>query len=278
VERIMSFDDLQISRSGLAFRRCGAGAPVVLLHGIPGSSASWEGTVAHLADRLDVVVPDLLGFGGSTRPEGLAELHAAAQARAVHDLVTELRLFHPVVIGHDFGGPVALMLRKLRPSAVSALGLLAANAFTDTPIPLPLSPVTWPAVGPAYARLLFSGLGLGAMLRSGVGDGATVLDAATHLGDARQQAATRTIFAGSLQQLAGLYRPIEEQLRSVAVPAFVGWGDRDPFFSVDHGRRTAREAGGDFHLYEGAGHFLPQERPSQVADDIAALVATAAAR
>ena len=60
------------------------------------------------------------------------------------------------------------------------------------------------------------------------------------------------------------------------VPAIVGWGDRDPFFPVAIGRRTAELLpDARFRLFEGAGHFLPDERPDELAADILALAALA---
>ena len=82
-------------------------------------------------------------------------------------------------------------------------------------------------------------------------------------------------FSASLTRLAELYGPIEQTLSTVSVPTFVAWGDRDPFFSVDQGRRTAHAiAGAQFELLERAGHFLPEERPNEVAALIAKLAAT----
>lgn len=274
----MSMFDAKIheSRSGLAYRRRGRGSPVVLLHGIPGSAASWDATVALLPQSLDVIIPDLLGFGASARPTGLNSLHASAQAEAVDNLLQELAIPRATVIGHDFGGPVAVTLIGRRPDVVAALGLLSTNVFSDTPIPFPLSTVTWPIIGRLSRKLLFSTPSLSMMLRQGVGAGSKTIDRATHLGNRAQRDAIATIFAGSLTHLAELYKPIEDNLRRIDVPTFVGWGDCDPFFDVAQGERVAAALDVELHLYPGAGHFLPHERPSQVAADISALAGNGA--
>lgn len=156
---------------------------------------------------------------------------------------------------------------------IAGLALLATNAFTDTPIPFPLSTVTWPVIGRGFSRVLFSGPSLAMMLRSGVGRPRVRLDTSTHLGDQRQRRAIRTIFYGSLTNLSTLYRPIEDELRNITVPTTVSWGDRDPFFGVEQGERTAAAVGTELKVYANAGHFLPEERPGDVARDLAALTA-----
>jgi pimeloyl-ACP methyl ester carboxylesterase len=250
----------------------GEGPPVVLLHGIPGSSASWAAVARRLAAEHTVVVPDLLGFGGSARPRALSALHARGQAAAVAALLDHLALERVAIVGHDFGGPVALALTERDSRRVSHLGLLATNAFPDTPIPFPLALVTAPVIGGVAARALFSRPSLRMMLRQGTRTAETRVDARTAVGDRSQAAAIRTIFAGSLRKLGELYAPAEAQLRTTSVPTLVGWGSRDPFFTVAQGERTAQAAGANLVVYEGAGHFLPEERPTAVADDIAALL------
>jgi pimeloyl-ACP methyl ester carboxylesterase len=264
-------DQVQYSSTGVAFYRAGEGPPVVLLHGIPGSAKSWRLVAADLPGALDVIVPDLLGFGASSRPIPLEALHAGAQAAALDALMGELGVMGATVIGHDFGGPCALALVSRRPSAVGALGLLATNAFTDTPIPFPLSVATWPILGAAARRVLFSAVSLRMMLRRGVARGTTPPNPADHLGDRQQQRAIATIFSGSLTRLAELYRSIEDQLHNLSVPVFVGWGDHDPFCEVREGQRLAQAVGTELRVYHGAGHFLPYERPEDVAADIVAL-------
>ena len=89
-----------------------------------------------------------------------------------------------------------------------------------------------------------------------------------YLGDERQIVSVRTIFAGSLRELATLYKPIELQLPRILARCDVGWGTRDPFFALEHGRRTAAALRAQLTVFEGAGHFLPEERPEDLAQDL----------
>ena len=67
----------------LAYERSGSGPPVVLLHGWPGDHTDYEDLVPLLADRAEVVIPDLRGFGESDKhAEPPAEAYSAVGAGA----------------------------------------------------------------------------------------------------------------------------------------------------------------------------------------------------
>lgn len=249
----------------------GGGEPVVLIHGVPGSSGVWDDVVERLAGDYHVVVPDLLGFGASPGDPVIDAVWADSQARALAALLDGLGIERAALVGHDFGGPVALALTTLRPDLATRLVLCATNAFPDTPIPLPIRAVTWPLVGGPAARLLFSGPSQRMMLRQGFAGRPPRLDGAVWIGDSRQRASVRTIFTAALRELAERYADTERALRAVRCPSLVIWGERDPFFPVEQGRRTAAAlADSRLAVYEAAGHFVPAERPGRLAADIAA--------
>lgn len=232
-----------------------AGPLVVLLHGIPGSAVDWKNVAELLARDHRVMVPDLIGFGRSPRAERIEELWADAQAQALAPLMDE----PAVVAGHDYGGPVALTLYRARPDLFTRLILMATNGFADTPIPLPIRAVTWPLVGPIAERVLMSRPGL-RMVGRGHAD----------VGDSAQARATRRIFAAALRELPARYRPIEALLPELGVPVTVLWGDRDPFFTLEQGERLAAAIPrAELRVLNDAGHFLPAERPAEVAAAIA---------
>ncbi len=245
---------------------------LLLLHGIPGHRGAWDQVVDRLPAGHRVLVPDLLGFGGSSRPTPGAALHAAAQAEALVALLDRLRIPRVIVVGHDFGGPVALWMTRIRPGLVTHLGLAASNAMPDTPIPFPLNLLKAPILGGIVERATMSPTALRMMIGRGTGRPKVNIDRRAYVGDRRQARATRSIFAMSLRNLHELYTPTMDALHALDIPTFVAWGDRDPFFAVEEGQRVADAvAGASFTVFEGAGHFLPEERPQELADLIAKL-------
>lgn len=243
---------------------------VVLIHGIPGSARSWDAVVQHLPPDIRYFVPDLIGFGESERSAALEELHAEGQARRLEEALRNAGAKRPLLVGHDFGGPVALRLLMRSPENYSGLVLAATNTFTDTPIPFPLSLVTSPSLGSWFTTILFSRTSLSGMCRFGARKRRVNVPSA--VGDRAQSLAIRIIFSGSLQKLQELYRPIEEALSQIRIPVLVLWGDHDPFFPISQAERTAAAIpGAKVQIFPGCGHFLPEEEPETFASVIAAL-------
>ncbi len=109
--------------TSLTCTRLGAGAPLLLLHGIGSSRDAWEPVMATLADQFDVIAIDLPGFGGSPQLPSGVEPHPAALAAHVADFLDSLGVVEPHVAGNSLGGWVALELARMRP--VASLTLLS---------------------------------------------------------------------------------------------------------------------------------------------------------
>ena len=106
------------------YRDAGAGSPVLLLHGWGSSSEALAGTAAALARMYRVVSVDLPGFGWSAPPPqawGVFEYLAHVTA-----LLDHLAIPKAAVLGHSFGGRVAIALAARYPERVARLVLVAS--------------------------------------------------------------------------------------------------------------------------------------------------------
>jgi pimeloyl-ACP methyl ester carboxylesterase len=256
----------------------GSGPCVLALHGIPGWRGTWREVARQLGDGVRVVAPDLLGFGASrTRRSGM---HAAEHAQALAELLDALDVRRVHVVGFDFGGPIAAHLHALRPRAFASLTLAATNVLPDTPVPGPLRVARVPVLGDLCFRAFFGRTGLRAMHRFAARDRVAFPRARFEEGLASDDGvrSTREVFLASLCDLRRLYTPVAAAIANVRVPTTVVWGDHDPFFSVDTGRKTAALIpGARFVVAPGCGHFVPEERAALLAEEILALVRRAAA-
>lgn len=95
---------------------------LVLLHGQPGSAADWQQVAERLPSRLHAVAADRPGYGSSPLPPG----GFAAGARAVLDDLDARGIQRAVLVGHSYGGGVALSAAALAPDRVDAVVLLAS--------------------------------------------------------------------------------------------------------------------------------------------------------
>ena len=84
----------------------GAGRPIVFVHGLMSSSQTWTAQLERLADRHRVIAPDLFGHGESAKPAG--DYSLSAHAASLRDLFDAIDVPSATLVGHSFGGGVAL--------------------------------------------------------------------------------------------------------------------------------------------------------------------------
>jgi pimeloyl-ACP methyl ester carboxylesterase len=143
----------------LRYREQGTGAPVVLLHGNPGFLEDFApddtaGVFLTLARTNRVIALDRPGHGYSSRPS-LQGTTPGEQARLLHDALRRLGVERPILVGHSWGGGLALVYALQYPTEVRGLVLIGTRAFRDTG-----------RADPIYAANRIAGIG--ALLRATV--------------------------------------------------------------------------------------------------------------
>lgn len=111
--------DALISSAGLHYRRQGAGAPLVLVHGYLGGAAQWQAEIDRFADRFDVIAPDLPGYAGSAALPPTTRI--ADFAAAVVALLDELGVGRITLLGHSMGGMIVQELAATHPDRIARL-------------------------------------------------------------------------------------------------------------------------------------------------------------
>lgn len=126
---------LDVGDVQLYVRHGGSGPPVLLLHGHPRTGATWHRVAARLVDAgYAVVVPDLRGYGRSSKPPTTPDHLPYSKRAMAGDLVRLMRsLGHDrfAVIGHDRGSYVALRLTLDHPDAVERLAVLDSVPISE---------------------------------------------------------------------------------------------------------------------------------------------------
>ena len=123
------FEHKRIKTSGaeIALVQGGSGAPLLLLHGYPQSHAIWHKVAPALAKRFTLVIPDLRGYGASSKPPTDAN-HLPYSKRAMAldmvEVMTALGFPQFDIAGHDRGGRVTYRLALDHPARVRRVATL----------------------------------------------------------------------------------------------------------------------------------------------------------
>jgi haloacetate dehalogenase len=124
-----AFDQHSIQTSGATINVLagGAGPPVLLLHGYPQTHLEWRNITPQLANEFTVVMPDLRGYGDSSKPEsGVDHVNYSKRSMALDQVEVMAALGHDTfaVVGHDRGARVGHRLALDHPDRVTKLVLL----------------------------------------------------------------------------------------------------------------------------------------------------------
>ena len=115
---------VEVNRVRIHYSIGGKGIPVVLLHGYAQTSHMWNHIMPLLASNHTVIVPDLRGAGGSSKPE--SGYDKKNMALDIHELVKSLGFNRAAIVGHDIGLMVAYAYAAQFPQETERLVLMDA--------------------------------------------------------------------------------------------------------------------------------------------------------
>jgi len=255
----------------------GAGAPVVCLHGVPSSSFLYRRVLPELAARgLRGIAFDLPGLGLAQRPQRFDYRWSGLGAWTVAALDTlGLDRFHLVV--HDIGGPVGFDVVSRVPDRVASLTVLNSIVRAATfKRPLPMEPFARRGIGELYLRTLHTHVFERLMRLQGVATPVPAAELRAYVALLKRGDGGRAF----LRIMRGFERTeafdsrVLGALAGRAFPAQVVWGEQDPWLRVDVQGEQARQALGLDAIVRLAGkHFVPEDAPAEIAEQVRRLVA-----
>ncbi len=256
----------------IGYRAEGRGPLIVLVHGIAGTSATWDDLIPRLSGRLRVLAPDLLGHGESAKPEG--DYSLGAYANVLRDLLEVLGHERATLVGHSLGGGIALQFAYQFPERcerlvlVSSGGLgrevhpvLRAAALPGAEVVLPwLSVAARKSVGRVVHAL--GGLGLRA---------SADLEESWRSFISLEEPEARRAFLHTVRGIIDLHGQrvsAKDRLYLAAgLPTLILWGDNDRLIPVRHAREAQeRIPGSRLEIFPGAGHFPWRDEPRRFAE------------
>ena len=256
---------LHVARSGLP-----AGPDTetfVLLHGFGASSFTWRYWLGALERRGHVVMVDLLGFGASPKPS-TGPYDPVGQAGLVTEIVRALGDVPVTLVGHSFGGGVAILtalaLQDLRRPA-RRLVIVSGAAYRQR-----LPPFVHCARYPRTMDMAFRAIGarliVRQVFRSVVFDSSTVTDDLVegYAAPLEHPDALEAILACAAQIEPDNLDEITSRYPSLDVPTLLLWGRHDRVVPPSIGVKLERalpEA--RLHLFDRCGHVPQEELPEE---------------
>ncbi|HKO17944.1 MAG TPA: alpha/beta hydrolase, partial [Acidobacteriaceae bacterium] len=243
----------------------GSGPPMLLIHGLVGSSANWRDIIPALAQHSSVYAIDLVNMGRSQRVGGLdPRLHATA--RRIAAVMDALHLAQADIVAHSHGGAIALMLAALYPKRVRRLILFApANPFSRSSDPMiRLYSTPWGGLLAwtlPYLPARLQRIALGKLY----GGPDRVLDRCLqeivhclrNPGTLRHVLCILRCWFTEMPKLGMALRRIRRK------PILLVWGDRDVTVSLRSGTKLHRKLHADLVVVPGCGHSVFEEMPEQ---------------
>ena len=245
----------------------GKGPPLLLIHGFGASTYTWRHVAPELAKSYRVIAVDLKGFGQSDKPfDGRYSVYD--QAELLAQLIEDKDLRDLTLVGHSFGGGVALLLA------------LEANQRLDGRITrlVLLDSIAYPQNIPVFFRLLdvplMSQLGV-RMVPPSVQTRVALQIA--YFDDSKIDPEEIELYAAPLKTAAGKHAIIHsarqivpedidalsERYKTIELPTLILWCDHDRIVPLEVGiklRRTLPNS--TLRLVEDCGHMPQEEQPA----------------
>lgn len=269
----------------LFVRALGHGEDVaLLLHGWPQDGSSWRRVAPLLVDAgYRVVAPDLKGFGRSEAPR--TGYDAATLADEISQLIKGLHAERVVLVGHDWGGVIAVATAFRHPGRVQALVVASAplrrlDLRASWHVPLLNLPVLPELAFRVAARpILGAAIRAASVVREPFTD--EVLDTYAEAVSAHPAAWLRYYRGLSRRAVVrAVTRPVRRRVpllrgpddaHRMRVPATVVWGEDDPVTPFHLATGVAADLNADLVPVPGTGHFVPEEHPLALARAVVAV-------
>jgi 3-oxoadipate enol-lactonase len=252
---------VEIGGVRLYYEQQGVGAPVVLVHGLGATSeAIWKHVAGELARDFAVLRYDLRGTGGSDKPPGPYALRDFVND--LEELIGRLAPEGPALVGHSFGGSIALAFAAAHPGAVSAVVAVGGPTWLTQQArdAMRQRAETVEAQGMAAVAETVATNGMAPSFREAHADEWRAYVQLLGANDPQAYAATCRVIADL---------DIAAELPRIQAPVLLVAGDRDGVAPPAANREAAASIpNARFVEVEDCGHILPWEKPEALLDAV----------
>jgi pimeloyl-ACP methyl ester carboxylesterase len=253
-----------------AFVKVGSGPALLLLHGLGCDHKTWLPVIATLSRRYTVIAPDLLGHGMSDKPR--ADYSVGGYANGMRDLLTVLGIDKVTVVGHSFGGGIAMQFAYQFPERTERMILVAPGGIGREVTPA-IRAISLPGFQTAMGVATLPGSrqaikgGLRTLAKSGLPharDLDEVADIVQHLSDRKARAAITHVVRAVVDWRGQVVTMADRAYLTHAMPMCVVWGSDDAVIPVSHAKLASEIAPkATVEVIRNAGHFPHKDHPQR---------------
>ncbi|MBL4683725.1 MAG: alpha/beta fold hydrolase [Nannocystaceae bacterium] len=264
----------------ISYLEAGEGPPVVFIHGWPTNAELWRTVLTQVGKTHRAIAIDLPGFGRSDKPTD-TRYSFRFFSKVLDGFADALGLQRFGLVVHDLGGPIGLYWAVHNPGRIRELALLNTLCFPE--LSWAVKAFVLSTYVPGVRGLLSSPRGVRWSMLFGVNDKTRITDevAALYTAPYENDAGARKALLMAGQGLRPKrFREISEGLHQFgAIPVRLLYGEDDRILPkvADTMRRVAELLpNAQTTALAGCGHFLQEDRPTEVAEQLASFFATAA--
>lgn len=271
----LRFETVQTKRGAISTLQAGEGPPVLMLHGLGGTKASFLPTVGALApEGRRVIAADLPGFGDSDKPIA-ARYDPKFFAQAALALMDALDIERTDIIGHSLGGRVTLEVLMHAPERFNRAILMTPSLawLRERPwapflkLVRPELGLLQPAPRPVVERIVKELIPGGGSRYAAAGIDEFLRAYTTARGRAAFYAAARQIYLENPERFW-------DRLKNLEPPALFIWGRKDPLVPNGFERHVREAVPQAKHVTLNTGHVPQVERPSDLHREIGKFLAS----
>lgn len=253
----------------LAYRSTGTGDPVLLIHGFGASSYSWRHLIEPLAQTNRVITIDLKGFGESPKPRD-DRYSVYEQARLVRNFILDNDLKNLHIIGHSYGGGVALAvsiyLAASHPDVQKSLVLMDNIAYPQE-LPGFVKLLATPVLGPLLIHAFPETFQVKNLLKKVYFNDDLIPQSAIdhYAGNLAKPNAKYATLTTARQIMPRDLQEFSDNYANLAIPTLIIWSREDDIVPLAVGQRLHEDLpNSKLVVLSKVGHAAQEEKPSMV--------------
>ena len=243
----------------------GEGAALILMHGFGSSSYSFHYLVEPLSKKFRVYNLDLKGFGDSPKPKDY-RYSVYDQAILVSKFIKDNSLKDVTLIGHSYGGGVALSLALIDQSNIKKMVLIDPAAYKQY-IPSLIRRIKTPIIGPAVFYLLPPSYEVKESYRYAFYDKQKIEQSTIDImaNNLKKDNAKQVYIYAIDDLIPEDIDEVSKRYGQIKIPTLLIWGEKDVVIRKSKGYKLQNDLqNAQLKIIKNCGHIPHEERPKEV--------------